>query len=263
MLYPHQQKAIDYITNKFQSDSLVQALLLSGSIPHGFNDENSDIDLSIVVSNEAYEQRQADNALTYFERADDFYAGGYFDGKYITLDYLSLAAERGSEPTKFALSGAHILFDKTGQAADYIKKISKYNIANIQENTLRFLAQFEAWRWYCKEALAKNNQYLLDTSVSKLILFAARLILLENRRFFPYHKWLMKVLENCDDRPADLMPAIQQLLANKTPENIEYLYALIKNYKDWAGGAEYSWTSYFVHDIDTVWMRQDEFIENL
>lgn len=122
MIYPHQQKAIDYITKKFQSDNLVQALLISGSILHGLNDENSDIDLNIVVSNEVYEQRRADNALTYIKCADDFYTGGYYDGKYITLDYLSLVAERGNEPTKFALQDVHIAFDKTGQVADYIKK---------------------------------------------------------------------------------------------------------------------------------------------
>jgi len=49
MLYPHQQRAIDYIIGKFQSDPSVKALLISGSIAHGFNDEKSDVDICIVV----------------------------------------------------------------------------------------------------------------------------------------------------------------------------------------------------------------------
>ena len=86
MIYLHQQKAIDYITEKFKSDESMLAFLISGSIPHGFNNENSDIDFNVVVSNEDYEKRKASNELTYWESASDFYEGGYFDGKYITLD---------------------------------------------------------------------------------------------------------------------------------------------------------------------------------
>jgi len=38
---------------------------------------------------------------------------------------------------------------------------------------------------------------------------------------------------------------------------------MIKTHKDWSGGREYSWASNFVHDIELVWMRGNEFIENI
>ena len=57
MIYSHQQKAIDYITNKFETDSQVHALIISGSIAHGFNDEKSDVDINIIVSNDSYENK--------------------------------------------------------------------------------------------------------------------------------------------------------------------------------------------------------------
>jgi len=260
MIYKHQQNAIEYITKKFQSDDQVDALLISGSISHGFNDENSDVDICIVVSDEVYEQK---NTLTYWESAEDFYKGGYFDGKYITLKYLALVAERGNEPTRFALGNAQIAFDRTGRVAGYLKQIGTYPAENIRENTLRFLSQLDAWKWYCDEAVKKDDQYLLDLSVSKLILFAGRLVFLENRILFPYHKWFMRVLESAERKPPELMPAIRRLLEDKSPENIARLYEMIKNYKDWPEGADYSWPSRFVYEIETVWMRQNEFIENI
>lgn len=258
-----QNKAIGYITEKMQKNPEVLALLISGSLAHGFGNEKSDVDFNAVVSNEYYEQKKADYALTFYENAEEFYKGGYFDGKYITLDYLKLVAEKGNEPTKFALHDCMIAFDKTGQAAGLIENINAYNEKHVKENTIRFLSQLEAWKWYCDEAVKKNNRYLLDLSATKLILFAGRLILLDNRIFFPYHKWLLKALENAPKKPEGLMDSINNLLADKSPENVEELFNLVRNYKDWTEGAQFSWSSHFLHDVETLWMRQDEFIENI
>jgi len=262
MIYEHQQQAIDYIADKFKADEQVDALLISGSISHGFNDENSDVDINIIVSDEIYEQRLKKYALTYWESAENFYQGGYFDGKYISLGYLEAVAERGNEPTRFALCDVNIAFDKTDKVADYIKKISEYK-ADIQVNTVRFLSQLIGWNWYCGEALKRDNKYLLDMAVSKLILFSGRLILLENRMFFPYHKWFMRVLEDAPNKPEGFMILINKLLNDKSAENAAELFETVKNYKDWTSGVDYDWGSNYIRDIETVWMRHDDFIENI
>jgi len=263
MTYPHQQKAIDYITNKLKPDPHVHALLLSGSIAHGFNNEKSDIDFNIIVSNELYEQKKINNNLTYWESAEGFYNGGYFDGKYITFDYLEMVAKRGNEPTRFAFQDVMILFDKTGRVMEYIEKIKTYDENRVRNNTIRFLSQFEAWYWYCKEALEKQNEYLLDVSVSKLILFSGRLILLENKMFFPYHKWFILALENAPKKPQGFMRTISELLKHKTKQNIDVLYHAIKEFKNWSNGKNINWSSHFVHDIETIWVRSEEYIENI
>jgi len=263
MIYPGQRKAIEYITDKFQADDAIHALLISGSIAHGFNHEHSDVDINIIVSDDLYAQKASERAITWFEIADHFYPGCYFDGKFVTLKYLSQVAEHGNEPTRFALHDSQIAFDKTGQVAGYLQKIGAYDESRVQENAVRFLSQLDGWRWYCGEAIQKGDPYLLDVSVAKLILFAGRLILLHNRLFFPYHKWFTRVLEGAQHKPAELMPAIARLLAYKTSDNVKRLYELVRDYKDWTGGAPYSWTSNFVRDIETVWMRQDDCIENM
>ena len=263
MIYIHHQKAIDYITDKFRSDPQVNALLVSGSIAHGFNDKYSDIDINIIVSDSVYEQKMNNNAVTYWESAARFYKDGYFDGKYITLDYLNTAAERGSEPARFALRDSLIAFDKTGLAADCIARIGTYDTGLARKNTVRFLSQFEGWKWYCDEAIKRKNKYLLETSVSRLILFSGRLILAFNKIFFPYHKWFLKVLETAPCKPPKLMKTIYKLLDNKNEKTVNELYKIIKEYKDWTNGAEFNWSSHFVHDIETVWIRNEDFIENI
>jgi len=263
MIYKHQQDAIDFITAKMQQDEQVEALLISGSIAHGFNDEQSDVDFNVVVSNEIYEKKRREHALTYYESAETFYPGGYFDGKYISLDYLSLVAQKGNEPSRFALHDSMIAFDRTNQVAASIAEIGRYNLEGIQEKTTRFLSQIDAWKWFCGEAIRKKDAYLLDVSVSKLILFAGRLILLDNRKFFPYHKWFLRVLDSCINKPSGMLQTIRSLIEQKTEGNITALYQLVKEHKDWAAGEAYSWSSNFVFDIETVWMRHEDCIENI
>jgi len=254
MIYAHQRQAIDCITQKFFADAGAEALLISGSIAHGFNSENSDVDLNIVVT---------DNRTgTYYEPCENFYPGGYFDGKFITTDYLALVAERGNEPTRFALHDAIVAFDRTGRATELLKTVGAYG-GWTQANAIRLLSQFDAWNWYCGEALKRNDRYLLYTSVVKLILFGGRLLLAHNKTFFPYHKWFMRTLEGIKEKPSGLMPAIENLLAEKSADNILNFYSLVKNFKDWSGGEPYIWSENFLIDTETVWMRQDEFIENI
>jgi len=263
MIYPHQKKAIDYITQKFTNDPKIDSLLICGSIAHGFNDEYSDIDINIVISNSLYQEREKNRSLTYWESAELFYPSGYFDGKYITLEYLSLAAKEGNEPTRFALHDSIIAFDKTNTIKNVLNEINNYPLGCLSDNIFRFLSQILGWKWYCEEAIKKNNKFLLDISITKFILFIGRLILLDNKVFFPYHKWFLKVLETVPDKPQNLLMYINKVLENKTLENIEKLYELVIKYKDWTKGQEYKWSSYFVNDIELNWMKGNEYIENI
>jgi len=67
-MHPHHEAAIERVVAQLRADPEVKALLLAGSIAHGFQSADSDVDLLIVVSD----------------------------------------AERGSEPARFAFEDAHV-----------------------------------------------------------------------------------------------------------------------------------------------------------
>lgn len=263
MIAAHHQQAREWITQKFMKEPGVLALLLSGSIQHGFQTDASDVDFNVIVTDEVYRQKSAAHALTYWEPAEQFYPGGYFDGKFFPLSYLDQVAEQGNEPTRFALSDAKVAFDRTGLVAGKLSLIRDYPAKGLEEKKLRFLAQLYAWEWYAREALKRQNRYLLETAVTRMILFGGRLILADNRRFFPYHKWFLRVLEGAPDKPEGLLVGIDALLAEKSPENITRFFELVLNHKDWAQGRAFSWSAHFVNDVEINWMGGHEFIENL
>jgi predicted nucleotidyltransferase len=252
-MHLHHIQSIQNVTEYFQRDPEVLALLLGGSIAHGFETPTSDVDILIFVSEDDHKKRLDENRVHFFNIDLCTYEGGYVDGKYLNLAILEQVKQRGSEPARFAFAGSQVLFSRIEGLAEEIRKAAEYPRAGKAERIRRFYAQFEAWHWYCQESLRLKNQYLLGTSVSKFILFSGRLILAHNELLYPYHKWFLRVLEGAGDRPDGLLESIHQLNAVPSLENVESLYEKVKNFKPWIEG-EFSWPTQFMFDSELNWM---------
>ncbi len=261
-MYPHHTQSIQNVTEYFQRDPEVLALLLGGSIAHGFETETSDIDILIVVSEEDYRKRLEANQVHFFNMDLCTYPGGYVDGKYTSLSFIQQVQEKGSEPARFAFAGSCILFSRIERLEETLQQVAQYPTAEKFQRIQRLYAQFEAWHWYCQEALRLRNEYLLETSVSKLILFSGRLILAHNELLYPYHKWFLRVLEDATDKPAGMLEAIHQLTVMHISENIEALYEKVKTFQPWVTG-EFSWPTQFMFDSELNWMDAKTPVDDL
>ena len=261
-MHPHHSQSIQNVRDYFEKDVEVQALLLSGSIAHGFQTPASDVDIMIFVSEEDYQKRFQTEQLHFFNRDLCTYEDGYVDGKYLSLNFVKQVLEKGSEPARFAFEGSRVLFSRVDGLEEDICEIAQYPIAEKAERIKRFYAQFEAWHWYCGEALAKGNGYLLGTSVSKLILFGGRLILAHNELLYPYHKWFLKVLEGAKDKPSGLLDSIQALTELPIAENIEAFYEKVKTFQPWSDNP-YHWPVQFLLDSELNWMDAKTPVDDL
>src|SRR5512139_649389 len=220
---PHHAQSIQNVKEYFQRDPEVLALLLGGSIAHGFELPVSDVDIMILVSDADHRKRLAENRVHFFSLDLCTYEGGYVDGKYINPTFVEQVKQKGSEAARFAFAGSRVLFSRIEGLEDEIRQIAAYPEGK-EERIKRFYAQFEAWHWYCQESLRLKNEYLLETSISKFILFSGRLILAHNELLYPYHKWFLRVLEDAKNQPEGLLDSIRQLNAEPTSENVEALY---------------------------------------
>jgi len=252
-MHAHHIQSIQNVKEYFQRDPEVLALLLGGSIAHGFESPTSDVDIMILVSDADHKKRQAENRVHFFSLDLCTYEGGYVDGKYINPAFVEQVKQKGSEPARFAFAGSQVLFSRIKGLEEEIRKVAAYPSQGKEERIKRFYAQFEAWHWYCQESLRLKNQYLLGTSVSKFILFSGRLILAHNELLYPYHKWFLRVLEQAGDRPDGLLEAIRQLNTVPSLENVEALYAKVKDFRPWIDG-EFSWPTQFMFDSELNWL---------
>lgn len=261
-MYPHHAETIQRVVEHFQADAEVEALLLGGSVAHGFERPDSDVDVMFVVSDESHAARSRLGKLVYSGSELCVAPTAYVDGKYLTTAMLRAVAEKGSEPARFAFQDSRVLFSRLDGLEATLTRIVRYPVEAKAERMMRFAAQLEAWNWYASEALKHGNPYLLGVAVDKLVLFGGRLILAHNELLYPYHKWFLRVLEGAHDKPVGLMSAILALYADPSAEAIGRFYELVKGFRDWDSSGVF-WPVQFMADSELNWLNGPAPVDDL
>jgi hypothetical protein len=261
-MHTHHEASLQRVIEYFQNDAEVEALLLGGSLAHDFAEPASDVDVMMVVSDQAYDHRRREGRLQFFNQELCTYPEGYVDGKYLPGSFLSKVAEQGSEPARFAFQDARILFSRVNGLPEVLQAIVQYPRAGKETRLSRFLAQFEAWHWYAQEALKRGNRYLLNLSISKLALFGGRLILTHNELLYPYHKWFLRVLAQAPDKPADLLIRLQHLQDEPARATVEGYYECVKGFRAWTTSTT-PWPHQFMLDSELNWLDGSPPVDDL
>ncbi|KAL2198340.1 hypothetical protein P885DRAFT_67537 [Corynascus similis CBS 632.67] len=269
-MYPHHASTIQNIIDHLFPLPSVLAVLLTGSIVHGFATPESDVDMLVILTEDAYAERQQSGEITFVNHELATWPGGFIDAKYTSLSFLREVAARGSEPARFALEGAVVLFNKVpvGEDGDpnalreVLCQAVRYPVEGKRERMVRFRAQLDAWRCFCNEARQKGNKYWLNFSASKLVLFGGRLVLAENEVLYPYHKWFLKVLEGVKEKPNGMMESVQKLVDDPSEENVEAFYELVKDFRDWPQTTN-RWGAQFMRDSELTWLSGHTPVDDL
>lgn len=261
-MHKHHTESIANVVEYFSGRDDVIALLLTGSIAHGFARPASDVDVAIVVSETEYQRRKLVGELTYYDDRLCTYLGGYVDGKYIDIQFVRDVASHGSEPARFAFKDAQVLFSKTDGLATLVSQAARYPVDNKSEKILRFLAQFEAWNWYAQQALQTEDEYLLRLATTKLASFGCRLILAHNEILYPYHKWLTRVVQQAPSKPKDFEPLLAQLLASPKGSATSKFYEQIKGFTNWPE-TKLPWSMQFITDSELNWVSGHTPVDDL
>ncbi|MHA2122718.1 MAG: nucleotidyltransferase domain-containing protein [Promethearchaeota archaeon] len=212
---PHHKLAIDKLVESIKQDERFLALIIGGSVAKGMEREDSDIDVTLIATDEEFEKRKKRNMYLYYETKYCDYPGGYIDGKVVNLEFLKTVAERGSETARDAFRDSWIAYSIIPELEDLMAKIPVFQKEEKVEKISKFLAQFETANWMISEAERREDDYLLTRAISDLILFGGRLILEHNNILYPFHKLFMQTLEKAPDKPENLMILIHTLLKNK------------------------------------------------
>lgn len=263
-LADHHRATIDNVVTELESDPEVLALLLTGSLAHGFATDGSDVDIALVVSAEEYRRRSAERQLGYFSFDLATYEGGYVDGKYVDVDFLRSVARSGSEPARFAFADARILFSRVDGLEDLLARVVRYPVEGRDERITRFCAQLLAWQWYFGEGAGRNDRYLMTLATQKVVLFACRVVLARNELLYPFHKWLLRVTASAPDRPEGLLADVEDLLAEPTRGRIDALCAQVfEHYGIDLTDLVFEWGNHFLVDNELTWMSGHTPIDDL
>jgi hypothetical protein len=230
---PHHERVIQRLTELFKDDPRFPALIIGGSIAKRREQENSDVDIMLVATDEEYAKRAASMDFWYLNREICDYPGGYVEGRYIDMQYLRDAADHGSEPTRAAFVGAFMPYSRFPELESLLKQIPVYQEAERRAKIESFFSQVLLLNWFIEEAEKREDRYLLMHATSELVLFGGRLILEHNRILYPYHKWFMYEVRRAADKPDNFVVLIDTLLAEPSIANSQAFVESIKNFQDW------------------------------
>lgn len=259
---PHHQATIANVERVFADDPEVVALLVGGSIAHGYARETSDVDIMIVITPEAFARRRETDALLYLDFALSTYEGGYVDGKYVDIAFMETVAERGSEAARFAFKDAILVFARDPRVAELLGHITRYPTEKKEGNIRRFLGQLNAWKWMAGEGRKHGNRYLVSRAVDNFVLFACRIVLAHNERLYPFHKWMLREVERCSDRPADLLACIDRILRDHSAEEMERLFVAVKSLTP-VSFDDATWGRWFQRDSELNWLHHEAPVADL
>ena len=254
MLYPHHQRTVDRLIDRFKADPNFLALLIGGSLVKGYGNESSDVDFMLITTDDEYVRRSAERALTYYSTDLCDYPGGYVDGKIVDVAFLEEVADRGSEPARSAFEKVIVAYSQLPQLDDLLQRITAYPEAHHTEKLQSFYAQLLAMQWYVGEAEKRDNKYLMMHTVSDLVLFGGRMILAHNRLLYPYHKWFLRRLQDAPAKPDELMALIDQLLNEPSKANADRFCETILNFTPWPAPPE-GWPARFMEDTEWAWRK--------
>jgi predicted nucleotidyltransferase len=227
------QQVVDRLVQKFKDDPNYQALIIGGSVAKQREQDNSDVDILLVATDEDFARRMQTRDVWYVDHSLSDYPGVYVDGKIIDLKFLEDAAERGSEPARAAFVGAFVAFSHIAGLEDLIARIPVYQEQEQAEKIEAFYSEVMLLTWFVGEAEKRNDAYLMTEAIANLVLFGGRLILAHNKILYPYHKWFMYELRRAPDKPAGFIEMIEDLLKQPTQEKANAFRDSISAFRDW------------------------------
>ena len=258
----HHRKAAERMVDLWRDREELLAIIVGGSVAKGTARASSDVDVYMVMTDQEFEARRRVQDLFYYNPDICDYEGGYIDGKIIPYSFVVQAEQRGSEPTRASFIGSEVFFSRIPDLQALVDRIPVYPEANRERNMRDFYAQVLLYgRYFAKQAIDQDNEFMLRHAVSQLVLFASRMLLAYNRVLFPCHKSLMAATAQATQKPDGYMDAADQLLREPSKERIDAFLTMISDYQEW--GITYDQAvSLFVENNEWSWLEQEPAIQD-
>jgi predicted nucleotidyltransferase len=187
----HHEETIAAFTRETREEADVLGVVLVGSVARGTERADSDVDVYVVVTDEAFHRARASNRLSYTATAAATYTGGYVDVKLVSPDYLSRAVERGDEPTRASFVGARVAWSRVPELDEQLVRISEPGPEFFRPRCASFIAQMRLQGGYfLRQAEERGDHYLLAWASLHMIAAADRALLSHHRVLFRGHKYL-------------------------------------------------------------------------
>lgn len=229
-------------------------VIIVGSVARGDERPDSDVDVYLVVTDQAYGRAAAEGIVAMVSTDGADYEGGYIDIKLASPAYLTRAVEAADDPTRASMLGARVVLDRLGGLAELAVSITRLPEAVWQDRLVAYRAQVELYGGYfLPQGAERGDVFLLQHASVHACLAAGRLALAHHRRLFAGQKYLARDLAGLDRLPGGFLTVWHGLLANPTPVAAGQLRDIINKWLGPAPDADRT-LSRFIADNEQGWL---------
>ncbi|MBZ2196702.1 nucleotidyltransferase domain-containing protein [Occultella gossypii] len=250
----HHEAALTRYVRDAAAQETTLAVVLVGSVARGTERPDSDLDVYLVVDDDAWDAAAEANRLAWSERHDEDYPGGYVDIKLASPSYLAAAADRGDDPTRASFAGARVVFSALPGIEASIAGLATLPEQEWDRRVDAHLAQARLHgRYFLGQAHASGDEFLRRHAALHLGLAAARCVLAANRTLLRGPKYVTDTLTNLPDLPTGFLPRWQRVLAQADPADAA---ALIGSLEVWLPRVlpREETLSTFIRDNELPWL---------
>ncbi len=180
----------------------VLGVVVVGSVARGTPREDSDVDLYLVVTDEAYARASAAGMIAAVSQDGVTYPGGYVDIKLASPGYLTTAVAEADDPTRASFVGSRVVLDKIGTITDQVAAIVSLPDEVWSRRVTAYRAQARLYGGYfLKQGDQLGDRFLVQHAGVHLALAAGRIALAQHRRFFSGQKYLTATLAELELPP--------------------------------------------------------------
>ncbi len=255
-LWPHHEAAIASLIPELEQTDEAVALVIAGSLTKGWGRPESDLDGHLLINDDAMAARLKRDDLVFKpvgEHCD--WDGGYFDLKCVTWGLLEEAADHAGEAYRASFSNAIVPWTKHNDDQEkldaLIERITAYPEAGHAEKVMQLACHLEGIRWYAGEAEKRGDAYLMLWTTQRAVALASRLVLAHNRVLFPYHKWMLRSVASCQQKPDGFLEAVNAAVKTPSRATVEPVCDLALHWQDWGKPAQ--WWNPWIRRTEWAW----------
>jgi predicted nucleotidyltransferase len=249
----HHERALAAYVDSVRADPATVAVVAVGSVARGTERPDSDVDVYRVVQDDAFDAALARNRLSWIERQDADYAGGYVDVKLASPRVLAAAAESGDDPMRASFEGARIAFQRDLDLDPVLEAIAVRPEEGWEARVRAHVAQARIHGGYfLPQADEHGDAFLVQHAATHLALASARAAFAERRTLLRGPKYVAATLAALD-LPAGFLDRWRHLVERPAVDTgVRMLVAV----EDWLGTAlDHDDTlSTFIRDNELAWL---------
>ena len=198
----HHEQTIDAFTASQALRPEVLGVVVIGSVARGDERPDSDVDVYLVITDEAYAAAEQSGAVAYVSKVGVSYDGGYVDVKLASPHYLAAAADHGDDPTRASFDAGRVTLDRTGDLPGLVARMGRLPDEVWAARVRTYRAQLALYGdYFLRQAYGRGDRFLLQHSAVHASLAAGRCALAHHRRLFRGQKYLAATSPPCPNGP--------------------------------------------------------------